>query len=63
MYFLKFILQETKYNKIIFVLPMPASPSLTNTAISEINTSGADEPAAINVAPATSWSKFNFYKI
>ena len=36
--------------------PIPASLLLTNTPTSDMNTSGADEPAAMNVAPATSWS-------
>ena len=40
--------------------PMPGFASLTNMLTSEMNTSGAELPMAMNVAPATSWSKFNF---
>jgi hypothetical protein len=34
--------------------PIPALDSLTNTLIREMKTSGAELPAAIKVAPATS---------
>lgn len=41
---------------------MPTSLS-TLTAANEVNSSGAEEPAAMNVAPATSSDKSNFSEI
>ena len=41
--------------------PIPALVSLTNMPTREMKTSGADEPAAMNVAPATSWSRFSLW--
>ena len=40
-------------------MPTPTSDSLV-AAAREVNNSGAEEPAAINVAPATSSDKSNF---
>ena len=36
------------------IVPMPTSFCTANTPISDVKSSGADEPAAMNVAPATS---------
>ncbi len=44
------------------IAPIPALDSLTKIPINDMKTSGAELPAAIKVAPATSWSKFNFLR-
>ena len=36
------------------MVPMPTSLTAMNTPMMEVNSSGAEPPAAINVAPATS---------
>ena len=41
------------------IVPIPTSVVDTNTPIRDIKTSGALDPAAIKVAPATSSSKLN----
>ena len=41
------------------IVPTPTSLSTVTPAI-EVNSSGADDPAAINVAPATSSDKSSF---
>jgi len=41
------------------IVPTPTSLSTVTPAI-DVKSSGADEPAAINVAPATSSDKSNF---
>ncbi len=41
------------------IVPTPTSLSTVTPAI-DVNNSGADDPAAINVAPATSSDKSNF---
>ena len=43
------------------IVPIPMSDLATKTPIIEVNNSGAEEPAAIKVAPATSSERFNFY--
>ncbi len=43
--------------------PIPVLDLLTKMPISEMKTSGAELPAAMNVAPATSWSKLSFFGI
>lgn len=40
------------------IVPMPTSEKATKTPITEVNSSGADPPAAMKVAPATSSEKF-----
>lgn len=44
------------------IVPIPTSLS-TLTAANEVKSSGAEEPAAMNVAPATSSDKSNFSEI
>ena len=44
------------------MVPTPTSDSLV-AAASEVNNSGADDPAAMKVAPATSSDKSNFSEI
>lgn len=41
------------------MVPVPTSPLAMNTPRMAVNSSGADDPAAINVAPATSCDKFS----
>src|SRR5690606_3339454 len=44
------------------IVPVPTSPLATNTPKMAVNSSGALEPAAINVAPATSWDRLSRYR-
>ena len=44
------------------IVPTPTSVS-TATPATEVKSSGADDPAAMNVAPATSSDRFNFSEI
>ena len=41
------------------IVPVPISSFDMNTPIIDVNSSGADVPIAMNVAPATSAGKFN----
>ena len=42
------------------IVPTPTSDSFV-AAANEVKSSGAEDPAAIKVAPATSSERFNFY--
>jgi len=41
------------------MVPMPTLFSLQKVSTTDVNSSGADEPAAMNVAPATSSERFS----
>ena len=43
------------------MVPTPTSDSFV-AAANEVKSSGAEDPAAIKVAPATSSERFNFYQ-
>lgn len=45
------------------IVPIPTSPCAIKTPIMDINNSGAELPAAMKVAPATSSLSFNFSHI
>ena len=45
------------------MVPMPTSFFTANTPMSDVNSSGADEPAAMKVAPATSGDRLSCSEI
>ena len=45
------------------IVPTPCSPGAMKMVTSEVKSSGADEPAAMNVAPATSSESSSFSEI
>ena len=45
------------------IVPTPCSPGSTKMVMSAVKSSGADEPAAMNVAPATSSERLSAAEI